>query len=205
MMEPKDVRSPATSFMTGQTSGCCGHHDHHAFGGARSAFRGRLPPDHVLAVLMDEHVRILAQLDQLERLAADLPSAGGMVFARIESIGHQLLAAEPHHQREEQVLFPALRERGIDGPPNVMEAEHVELRALKHQIVDLAAKSTMGDTLAIQPLRAAAHALVSTLRAHIEKEDSILYPMAFATIPDHDWTGLSARCDAIGYCCHHKT
>ena len=182
----------------------CGHQAHAALGGARDAFRGRLPANHVLAVLMDEHARILAKLDQLQRLATDLPTKGGMVFARIEALGRELIGVEPHHQREEKVLFPALRALGIDGPPNVMVLEHVEMRALKHQIVDLAAKSTMGDTSAIEQLRGVTAALVSTLRAHIEKEDNILYPMAFAAIAEPAWAELSAQCDAVGYCCGHN-
>jgi hypothetical protein len=174
-------------------------------GGERAAFRARLPADHVLATFMDEHARILGQLDQLEHLAHNLAGSSGMVFARIEAIGRQLLGAEPHHQREEKVLFPALHARGIDGPPAVMAAEHVELRALKHELVDLAVKATDGDPSKHEPLRRVAHQLVSMLRAHIEKEDTILYPMALATLPANAWPELRAGCDAVGYCCGHAS
>jgi len=163
--------------------------------------RSQLPQGHVLATLMDEHARLLGQLDQLEELAGSLDSASGTALLRLEAIGRHLLGAEPHHQREERVLFPALRERGIDGPPDVMESEHVELRALKHEVVDSAAKAIAGDTMAIEPLRRAAHALVTMLRSHIEKEDTILYPMALSAIPERDWSILKQRCDEVGYCC----
>jgi hemerythrin-like domain-containing protein len=181
---------------------CCGHGKTSGIGGVRDAFRARLPQDHVLATLMDEHARLLSVLDQLEDLARGLNSSAGMVLARIEALGRQLLGAEPHHAREEKVLFPALRARGIDGPPDVMEAEHHELRTLKHQVVDLAAKAAMGDAGATDQLRSAAQTLVGLLRGHIEKEDSILYPMAFAAIPEGEWANMRACCDEIGYCCH---
>ncbi len=204
MSVSRDIRFPPGDASPKTHTGCCGHQPHAAMGGARDTFRSRLPANHVLAVLMDEHARILAQLDQLERLATDLPSKGGMVFARIEALGRELIGVEPHHQREEKVLFPALQAVGIDGPPSVMVLEHVEMRALEHQIVELAAKGTMGDTSAIAQLRGVAAALVSTLRAHIDKEDNILYPMALAAIAEPAWAELSAQCDAIGYCCGHK-
>jgi len=191
-----DVRQPSAPHV-----GCgCSHGS--APGGERGAFRARLPAGHVLATLMDEHANMLGLLDQLAGLAAKLPAEGSMVFARIESLGRQLLSAEPHHQREERVLFPALRERGITGPPDAMTNEHVGLRALKHEVVDLAAKATMGERVD-DSLRQAVGELVDMLRNHIAKEDGILYPMALETIPEPEWTGLKQQCDAVGYCCGH--
>jgi hemerythrin-like domain-containing protein len=177
---------------------CCGGH---GAAEVRAPFRARLPDGHVLATLMDEHARMLAHLDHLEPQAAKLENTSGMAFARIEAIARHLIGAEPHHQREEQVLFPALRERGIEGPPAVMEEEHVELRALKHAVVDLAGKCTAGDKAAVEALRRTVRTLVSALRSHIDKEDSILYPMAFASMSDADFAAMRARCDEVGYCC----
>ena len=157
---------------------------------------------------MDEHQAILARLERLQELVArelGEPSAPD-ARARLEeiaSIGRHLVDAEPHHQREEQVLFPALRELGIEGPPNVMEAEHVELRALKHAVAEGAAKILeSGDGAGVaRGFARNARQLVGLLRDHIAKEDHVLYPMAVQAIAPAEWERMKARCDEIGYCC----
>jgi DUF438 domain-containing protein len=50
----------------------------------------------------------------------------------LEGIAAHLLGAEPHHQREEQVLFAELENRGLFGQPRVMRMEHEDLRIRKH-------------------------------------------------------------------------
>jgi hypothetical protein len=176
-----------------------------AVGDDGGAFRASLPEGHVIATLMDEHRRMLALLDRLEALAhgelreqVDLES--------VRSIGAHLVGAEPHHQREERALFPRLRERGISGPPDVMESEHVLLREHKHAVLDLALRLLSGDATCRSELRAVAHALVAELRSHIEKEDKILYPLAVRTLTDAgEWQAMKRECDAIGYCCSHDS
>jgi hypothetical protein len=45
-----------------------------------------------------------------------------------------------------------------------------------------------------------------TLRAHIEKENNILYPMALQCITDDKkWEEMKIKCDDIGYCCFCPT
>lgn len=183
---------------------CAAHRE--AVGGDRDAFRARLPDGHVLATLMDEHVRLLAKLERLAELCGaeelDRPA-----LEEIAEIGRHLVGAEPHHAREEQVLFPALVARGLAGPPRVMEMEHVGIRSLKHAIIDLAGRALAGDsaeTGAQDALRQSARKLVADLREHIAKEDGILYPMSFDTITDPaEWEAMRARCDEIGYCAGH--
>lgn len=191
------------------------HHlcaDHRAAAaGTGNAFRRTLPDDHPIAVLMDEHQRILANLTALEGHVEpptiDPAAKGGR--ARLEAVrelGEKLVGAEPHHQREEQVLFPELRERGVEGPPAVMESEHIELRRLKHAVRDGAAALLEGkDPAGWSPLRCDAHALIGMLRDHIAKEDDILYPMAVQVIEPQRWPVLREKCDAIGYCCGQHT
>lgn len=171
-----------------------------------SPLRASLPDEHVVAVLMDEHQRILAQLERLGELVADGAEPSGPEgrerLERIRAVAETLIGAEPHHQREERVLFPALVERGIDGPPRVMELEHVELRALKHAVHEHAGRLLDRDGGDWQRLLHGARGLIDQLRLHIAKEDQVLYPLALRQIPAAEWDGMRRRCDEIGYCCH---
>ena len=54
-----------------------------------------------------------------------MPDADARVDFKKKANGlvSEVLGAEPHHQREEEVLFPAIEELGIAGPPNMMRTE----------------------------------------------------------------------------------
>ena len=49
----------------------------------------------------------------------------------LKSIAEQLVEADKHHQREEEVLFPMLEKFGVTEPPEIMREEHEELKARK--------------------------------------------------------------------------
>lgn len=158
-----------------------------------------LPKEHPINTLMAEHTEILKFLDELKVLS-DQFSAGDR--EKLQSIAHHLEAAEKHHQREEDVLFPEMEERGMSGPPQAMRVEHTQLRAKKKELNDLA-QTEIADLAKFQKsLKEIADFLVPNLREHIFKEDNMLYPMALQAITDAEtWTKIKEKCDKIGYCC----
>lgn len=86
-----------------------------------------------------------------------------------------------HHQKEESVLFPALCDAGLPkeaGPVGVMLYEHDEgrqyIRAMEAALPEAAA----GDEASRSRLIEATLGYVNLLRAHIDKENFILFPMA---------------------------
>ncbi len=169
--------------------------------------REGLPAGHPLDTLYREHDEILSFLDDLERINAQLRhrvvyNPGDPDYAELKAIAEELLAAEKHHAREEQVLFPELERRGITGPPRIMRMEHEDLRAHKRLLADLAAAAGQTDLATFQEsLDKLASHLVFHLRDHIFKENTILYPAARQTIPAEAWGGMKERADSIGYCC----
>ena len=141
--------------------------------------------------LMQEHDAILEMLDILEQ-AVERLDAGREV--RIDDLQQMLdflkvFADGCHHAKEEKFLFPALEQAGISrdhGPIGVMLAEH-----------DLGRKYIGGMADAIHMLRldathwqhAAAfsknaRAYANLLKAHIQKENRILFPMADMALPE---------------------
>ena len=190
-----------TSLRTVQ--GLCQSHME-AAQGAGDKLRATLPDDHVVAVLMEEHQLILGQLARLRELtdveAVDHGTPEGRERLQgIHDLARALVDAEPHHQREEQALFPALIALGIQGPPMVMQQEHVELRAKKHAIIEAAAAMLATGKDAWQGLAHTADDLITLLTSHIAREDNILYPMAVSAIDGEGWKAIRAKCDEIGY------
>jgi len=166
----------------------------------------RLPKEHLLRDLIEEHEMLLEMLEELDQLIEDYRDLVGTpegieVAARIGTIADDLLHAEPHHQREEKVLFPELEKRGITMPPRVMTREHQDLRACKQRLL-LAATAPHPDSEAIAE---AAGTLAPMLRDHIYKENEVLYPMAFVAISDVEtWERMRVAARSFGPCCNRR-
>jgi uncharacterized protein len=167
-----------------------------------------LPEGHVLTTMIAEHEAILEFLDELDWINRSIQEMTQYApdqeeFERLIHIAEHLVEAEQHHQREEQVLFPELEKRGIEGPPAVMRQEHEELRPRKRRLNELSRSAVAGDFDRFKrELAELVDYIVPTLRAHIFKENNILYPMALQAIDDESvWRRLKTACDAIGYCC----
>lgn len=163
---------------------------------------------HVIDTLVKEHEVILSFLDKLEETNQEIQKLDAYdlnneAFAKLLHIAEHLIGAEPHHQREEQVLFPEVESRGVTGPTRIMVMEHEDLRRYKHDIEDLAKNvESMDFTEFKNRLNASSKLLIMTLRDHIFKENNILYPTSLEVIKEaKDWEKLKEACDKIGYCC----
>ncbi len=170
--------------------------------------KSRLPRGHVVATLIGEHETILCFLDDLDFVnqsiqAMEVYMPERMEYRRLEHIAEQLLEAEPHHQREEEILFPELEKRGVYGPAAVMRAEHEKLREYKHKLLELVNDvSQMDFDDFAEQLDEIVKFLVPMLREHIFKENNILYPTALEVIDNAQvWVQLKKDCDRVGYCC----
>lgn len=170
--------------------------------------REKLPREHVISTLISEHETILCFLDDLDFVNQSIQKMtsyepGRVEFRRLQHIAEQLISAEPHHQREEEILFPELEKRGVYGPPMVMKGEHTEMRRYKRKLLELAKSVShmeFGDFA--RHLDGVVRFIVPMLREHIYKENNILYPTALEVIDNTEvWRRLKADCDKIGYCC----
>lgn len=108
----------------------------------------------------------------------------------------QTFADHCHHNKEEKMLFPTLGEHGFPmegGPVAVMLIEHEQGRAHVRNLLDATNTYAGGDTSAIEAIHLHAHQFIELLRAHIQKEDNILFMMADAHIPQNVQQDLLAR------------
>ncbi|MEW5764223.1 MAG: hemerythrin domain-containing protein [Acidobacteriota bacterium] len=149
-----------------------------------------------IAELMEEHRIIEKVLGSLETFALALGSPSPKEREAVRGFGEffRLFADRCHHGKEEDRLFAKMAEGGFPtevGPIAVMLSEHVEGRAC------VAAFVRAGDgsgPLAEEERSDVAEAVgryVSLLRAHILKEDNILYPMALQALPLHELNSLA--------------
>ena len=173
----------------------------------KAHFKKQLKPNHVIHTLMCEHEVILGYLCKLEELNTKIQKMNEYEpkeeLKMLTHIAEHLIEAEAHHQREEDVLFPELEKRGMYGPPQVMRAEHIDLRRHKKALLKLAKQASKLDFNTFKKdLAEETNFITTALEEHIGKEDGILYPMALEVIKDKGvWDEMKADCDKIGYCC----
>lgn len=134
---------------------------------------------------MADHQKILAELNKLEQN----PEGYAKDFLKFtESF------AEPHHHKEEEVLFPALEKKGMPrdgGPIGMMLFEHETKRGLVKELRKAVEDENAGK------IKENALAIVSLLRDHISKEDNILYPCAKDFLSAEELAGLASQCEKI--------
>jgi hemerythrin-like domain-containing protein len=138
-------------------------------------------------VLRDEHLLILDVASALETtLGTEV--AGGVpdldVIADCIAF-FRLFADRCHHAKEEDLLFRELEESGMpadSGPIAVMLAEHRHGRLLVAAMGAALEKIRAGRTDATHELSAAAWSYIDLIRAHIGKEDNILFEIADSLI-----------------------
>ena len=133
--------------------------------------------------LKHDHDAILSSLSILDAMVVRLGTAAAPTAEALRSYLGFLkeFADKCHHGKEEGILFPALTAAGLPsqgGPVGVMLQEHVEGRALIREMEKAAAGAV--DAAAFSK---AARGYAELLRAHISKENDVLFPMAERLLP----------------------
>ena len=157
---------------------------------------------HPTEVLSREHRVIETKLDALE---AEIRAAeSGGPFRRdffdeaLDFFRH--FADGCHHAKEENLLFPLLRERGMPqngGPIGVMLAEHDEGRAYLKAVRDHLDAAAGGSRAAQEEVFRNSSGYIQLLRNHIYKEDNVLFRMAQMILQPDDVAELTKQFSAV--------
>ena len=148
-----------------------------------------------IETLMAEHQLILGAIAALETFAGEARRGGGSAaeLGRFVTFIREFADAH-HHAKEEDLLFTAMVEAGFpreSGPIGVMLHDHAQGRGYVGVLAEVALAPAPWSDADRERLHAAALGYAGLLRAHIQKEDGILYPMAEARLP----AALRARVD----------
>jgi len=157
-------------------------------------------------VLMEEHKMIIKISEKLAAVTAEILRAEGtdQVDVKISEAGHiiqELMGAESHYLREENVLFPLLEKHGITEPPKIMWMEHDQIRNLKKRVHGQveSCKTAQFQEFKKQ-IYESVKSLSSLLVSHFFKENNILFPTALQVITEQEWKDAKVEFDEIGYC-----
>jgi len=157
---------------------------------------------HPTEILMQEHRAIENMMDEMEEQVR--AAAAGQPFPRRffdEALDFfRNFADGCHHAKEENLLFPRMKERGVPergGPIGVMLAEHDQGRAYLKGVRENLEAAEQGDAEARQRVFAYATGYIAMLRQHIQKEDNILFRMARMVLQADDVAELTREFAAV--------
>jgi len=148
------------------------------------------------SVLRHEHEAILRMLDVADevssRVERGVPVAPEVFGGLVEFF--RVFADKCHHGKEEDLLFPAMEGKGIPrhgGPIGVMLMEHEQGRARVKEMAAVSEEIDKGDAAAAVRWVPAARGYSDLLRAHIQKENNVLFVMAERILSDDEQAELS--------------
>ena len=153
-----------------------------------------------IETLMNEHRVIERVLDGLVAFTGEVRRKGSTEKEELSRFVTFIreFADACHHGKEEDILFGAMVEHGFPregGPVAVMLHEHDQGRALVGILkarVDQQEPWTDADR---QEVAQVASGFSDLLRAHIHKEDAILYPMAEQHLPPEVMEEVGSACE----------
>jgi len=154
------------------------------------------------SILSDEHRVIEVVLNCLERLSSEALESGRFDGQAAREILDFLrtFADRCHHGKEENLLFPALTSKGMPrehGPVGVMLHEHEVGRDLIGAMAAQTDAACDGNRAALETFTQHAASYVELLRAHIQKEDNVLFPMAGRILSEAEQHDLLAAYDRV--------
>ncbi|MGE5414979.1 MAG: hemerythrin domain-containing protein [Syntrophomonadaceae bacterium] len=153
-----------------------------------------------IETLMSEHRVIERVIDGLVAFVEGTRRSGATDPQELSRFVHFIreFADACHHGKEEGILFAAMVEHGFPrqaGPIAVMLHEHDEGRAFVAVLAEKAAQQEPWSDEDRQTIADAAHGYAELLRAHIHKEDAILYPMAEQRLPPDALERVGEDCE----------
>jgi hemerythrin-like domain-containing protein len=147
---------------------------------------------------MEEHQVILMVVENAERVGNDIRKGRGVDWNEVEVIVDffRCFIERLHHRKEEKCLFKRLEDHGIpddSGPVSILLTEHEEMRKLIGALVNILPEACLGDLKALENVENSLSGFAELLRDHIDKEETILFPMAEGMFTMEDWRIVTAR------------
>ena len=170
-----------------------------------------LDQGHTIHLLICEHDTILDFLYLLEMINRDIQemtifSIDKKKIRIVSRIADLILGQEYHLQKEEDILFPELVKRGVNGTIKVMLMEH---KLMKIRCKNLKELVGHGDDMTFSDFKDflddIVNFIVPMMRDHIFKENNVLYPIALQRIKDDTvWQCLRTNATMLNNCCNKQ-
>ena len=162
-----------------------------------------------IQMLEDEHL-IIAKVIGAVSVLADRLEAGQVVD--VETLQGVIefmhtYADVCHHGKEEELLFPALANKGIPMqgcPIGALTAEHTRGRTLVKELTDATDVYQSGDPVAKKTVVKSLREIAAMYPNHIWKEDYLLFPLTNKVLSLAEQQALYRQFERVGRDVHHR-
>lgn len=153
-------------------------------------------------ILKHEHQAILLVITAVEKEVASIEKTGNIRVKTVREMADffKNFVDRCHHAKEEKHLFVMMQERGVStetGLLAVLLHEHEQGRAFVRAVAEAVAGKSVPNAAAIRKVKKNLAAYAQLLRAHIDKEDHDLYPMADRLLKPADQKALAKAFDKV--------
>jgi len=148
--------------------------------------------------LENDHVNILRLIDVMEQMVLKVSTESAHAEMVVDLIKNY--ADGFHHAKEENLFFPLLVKKGFSneqGPIAVMLHEHTEGRNYVKGMTEEINNIRQGDASAFTELYEYMQGYIDLLRAHIGKENNVLFRMADKALSPEEQQALLIRFAAV--------
>ena len=178
--------------------------------GQSENLKNSLPENHLLRKVLVEHDLVRCFLADLKDTVGKILKLDNITdtnaeFMKLTHIVEHLSAMTEHIDREEDVIFPALKKHGWSALCRSAKNEHVYIKIAINDLITLISSFRSDKVKGFKDkLGATTKHLAPVMVEHLFQEDNILYPIAIEVIEDKKvWAGMKEVCDEIGYCGVH--
>ncbi len=168
--------------------------------------RANLPGSHIIRTILAEHEMFecfLADLKDVNEKIQEMSEMGKYCseYRKLCHIARHLYSMDVHHQREDNMIFPALKDQSCYALCRTMQKVHCRIISAIENLAQLVycLGALNFEEFKLQ-LNALVLFLVPMMREHIFQEDNILYPIALDAIDDKTWRSIKEMCDETEYC-----
>ena len=153
-------------------------------------------------ILKHEHQVVLRVLDAAENEVASIEKDGTIHTPLVREMADFFrgFVDHCHHAKEERHLFELMHQRGMSltsGPLAVMLHDHEQGRAYVRAIWEAIPGKGEPDAAVMSKIGENLSGYASLLRAHIDKEDNMLYPMADRLLSRADQESLISAFEKV--------
>lgn len=153
-------------------------------------------------ILKHEHQAILLVIGATEKEGEHIEKTGQIHAQTVREMADffKNFVNRCHHAKEEKHLFVMMHECGIPmktGLLAVLLHEHEQGRGYVRAVAEAVAGKGAADTAAIRKAKKNLASYAQLLRAHIDKEDHVLYPLADRLLKPADQKALAESFEKV--------
>jgi hemerythrin-like domain-containing protein len=153
-------------------------------------------------MLEDEHL-VIAKVVGAAPVLADRIEAGQTVDVEtllgvVEFM--RIFADKCHHGKEEELLFPALANKGVPMqgcPVGALTSDHVRGRAIAKELAEAAEACQKGEPAAREAVVKSLRGIAALYPNHIWKEDYLLFPLTEKVLSVEEQQGLYQQFELV--------